>query len=472
MLRLHRYAWMSPSASASPFSAKAVAAARLSSISKSNQFDFQNMIESIVQRYSVDLAPNQVVRQGDFVSISPEHVMTHDNTGAVISKFKAIGAHRFHRPKQAVFTLDHDVQNKTEKNLEKYKNIELFARKHGVDFYPAGRGIGHQVMVEEGYAFPGTMVVASDSHSNMYGGIGALGTPVVRTDAAAIWATGRTWWQVPPVAKVELVGELPKGSTGKDIIIALCGLLNKDEVLNHAVEFAGTDGIRSLKIDDRLTIANMTTEWGALAGVFPVDEVALDFLQSRLKRLGMNHPRIHQERIDNLSANSIRAGSRAQYAKVIQLDLAQISPHVSGPNSVKVARPVSELETENIKIDKAYVLSCVNSRVSDLKAAADILRGKRVAAGVELYIAAASSEVQKDSELAGDWQALLDAGATPLPAGCGPCIGLGVGLLKDNEVGISATNRNFKGRMGSRSSFCYLASPGKSCSFLSIGRIF
>ena len=220
----------------------------------------QNLVEKIAQRYAVGLEKGQIVRSGDFISIQPAYVMTHDNTGAVIPKFKSIGAKKIANPRQPVFTLDHNVQDKSEKNLHKYAAIEAFAQQMYVDFYPAGRGIGHQIMCEEGYAWPGTMVVASDSHSNMYGGLGCLGTPVVRTDAAAIWATGRTWWQVPPVAKVTLRGKLRKGVTGKDVIITLCGFFNNDEVLNCAVEFTG-GGISSLSIDQRLTIANMTTEW-------------------------------------------------------------------------------------------------------------------------------------------------------------------------------------------------------------------
>lgn len=196
--------------------------------------------------------------------------MTHDNSWPVALKFMSIGASKLKDSNQIVMTLDHDVQNKSEKNLQKYEQIEKFAKKHGVDFYPAGRGIGHQIMVEEGYAWPGTLVVASDSHSNMYGGVGCLGTPVVRTDAASIWATGKTWWQVPPVARVNFTGVLPRGVTGKDVIVALCGLFNNDEVLNHAIEFTGSEEtMRSLEIDDRLTIANMTTEFGALSGKLP-----------------------------------------------------------------------------------------------------------------------------------------------------------------------------------------------------------
>jgi homoaconitate hydratase len=358
--------------------------------------------------------------------------------------------------------LDHDVQNKSELNLKKYESIKVFAKEHGVDFYPAGRGIGHQIMCEEGYAFPDTMVVASDSHSNMYGGIGCLGTPIVRTDAAAIWATGRTWWQVPAVVKVDLLNKPVEGVTGKDIIITLCGLFNQDQVLNCAVEFTGP-GVSSLSVDDRLTIANMTTEWGALAGLFPVDDITIQWLkqrEDRYKGLYPNgHSRLNAIAISDLEKNRMKADDGAYYAKHLTLDLATVVPYVSGPNSVKVASKVSDLESKKIKINKAYLLSCTNSRASDIREAANALNGRSVAKGVEFYIAAASSEVQKDVEVSGHWQTLLQAGAIPLPAGCGPCIGLGQGLLQDGEVGISATNRNYKGRMGSPKAVAYLASP-------------
>src|SRR5437899_7507821 len=207
--------------------------------------------------------------------------MTHDNTGAVIPKFKQIGATRIADPAQPVFAIDHDIQNVTPKNLEKYAKIEAFAGEHGVDFYPAVTGISQQVMVEQGYVVPGALVVASDSHSNLYGAIAALGTPVVRTDAASIWATGVTWWQLPKVAKVVLKGNLSAGVTGKDVIIALCGLFNKDEVLNHAVEFTG-DGVTNVSMSASMTIANMNTDEGALAGAFPFDEVTVNYLRSRV----------------------------------------------------------------------------------------------------------------------------------------------------------------------------------------------
>ncbi|KAL9542795.1 hypothetical protein MBANPS3_008432 [Mucor bainieri] len=450
--------------------------------------DTQNLIEKIVQKYALDLPEGYKVKSGDYVTIRPHHVLTHDNTGAVIPKFKSIGATKIHDPKQPVYALDHDVQNRSEKNLVKYANIEAWGKEQGVDFYPAGRGIGHQVMIEEGYAFPNTLTVASDSHSNMYGGIGALGTPIVRTDAAAIWATGRTWWQIPPVVKVELQGKLPAGVTGKDVIITLCGLFNKDQVLNTAIEFHGEEALKGLSVEDRLAIANMTTEWGALAGVFPVDQATIDFLRKRQRRIDLTHfenknlpelkqgedfvhPRINDKTIQSLIDNPVKPSPSATYAKTLTLDLSTLSPHVSGPNSVKVATALADLEAQDIKINKAYLVSCVNSRASDLKQAADVLRGKKIKEGVEFYVAAASSEVQKEAEEAGDWQALVDAGAKVLPAGCGPCVGLGTGLLKDGEIGISATNRNFKGRMGSPSALAYLASPAIVAASALSGRI-
>ncbi|THH26991.1 hypothetical protein EUX98_g7196 [Antrodiella citrinella] len=435
----------------------------------------QTVIEKVVQKYAVGLPEGKVVKAGDYVMIRPQHVMTHDNTGPVISKFNSIGAKKIFNTAQPVFTLDHDVQNKTSKNLSKYASIEAFARNHGIDFYPAGRGIGHQVLVEEGYAFPHTLTVASDSHSNMYGGVGCVGTPIVRTDAAALWATGKTWWQVPRMVKVELKGRLAPGVTGKDIIVALCGSFNNDEVLNAAIEFTG-DGIPALTVDDRLTIANMTTEWGALVGVFPVDQVTLDWYEIRLKRFELRtfassvalaasippppeHPRVNRQRLDTLRATTLSSDPGAQYSSHLILDLSTLVPYVSGPNSVKISNPLPVLESSHIPIHKAYLLSCTNSRVSDIAAAAAVIKGHKIAPGVELYVAAASSEVQQESERLGDWETLIAAGAKPLPAGCGPCIGLGTGLLEEGQVGISATNRNYKGRMGHPNAQAYLASP-------------
>lgn len=423
----------------------------------------QTLVEKIVQTFAVDLEPKQVVKSGDYVTIKPAHLLTHDNTSAIINKFETMGYTTVNDADQPVFALDHNIQDQSSQTLDKYAAIEAFAQNQGIDFFPAGRGIGHQVMCEEGYAWPGSLVVASDSHANMYGGLGVLGTPVVRTDAAAIWATGRIWWQVPPVARVHLNGKLSQGVSGKDIIIALAGLFNNDEVLNHAIEFAGT-GIESLSVEQRLTVANMTTEWGARTGLFPIDAVTYEWLESQAvamekREQAETHARINFDRIAQLKHEAPFADPDAEYAKELELDLESIQPMIAGPDHVKVTASAQQFAKQEIRIQKAYLLSCVNSRVDDLAEAAMVIKGQKVADGVEFYVAAASSEVQAKSEKRGDWQILLDAGAKVLPPGCGPCIGLGVGLLEDGETGVSATNRNFKGRMGSKDAQAYLASP-------------
>jgi len=418
----------------------------------------QTIVEKIAQSH-LAAGPHRPLRVGDFVSIRPFHVLTHDNTSAVMSKFKTIGATTIQDPKQLVFALDHDVQNHDEANQRKYCSIESFAATHGVDFYPAGAGIGHQIMIERGYVTPGSFVVASDSHSNMYGALGAIGTPIVRTDAAAVWATGEFWWQIPRTIQVVLEGNLPEGVSGKDVIITLCGLYNHDEALNAALEFSGP-GVASLSMDARFSIANMSTEWGPIVCWFPVDGITIRYLENAHRKLQeQGVERFTEEDIERWRKAPPQPDPDAVYSARITLDLSQVTPHVSGPDSVQAMHSIAEIEKQKIAIQKAYLLSCANSRLEDLEAAAWVLCGNKVASGVKFYIGAASAWVQKEAERRGVWQALLDAGAIPLPPSCGPCIGLGTGLLEKGEVGISATNRNFKGRMGSRDAQCFLASP-------------
>ena len=418
----------------------------------------QTVVEKIAQAHLAE-GPKRPLRAGDFLSVRPFRVMTHDNTSAVMSKFKAIGAKKIDDRKQLVFALDHDIQNRDEANLKKYRSIAAFAKEHGVDFYPAGTGIGHQIMVERGYVVPGSFVVASDSHSNMYGALGVVGTPIVRTDAAAVWATGEFWWQIPRTIQVVLEGKLAEGVSGKDVIITLCGLYNHDEALNAAIEFSGP-GVASLPMDARFSISNMSTEWGPLVAWFPVDGVTIRYLRGVRQRLEAEGvERFTEADIENWIAAPPCPEPGATYAARIVLDLGKVTPHVSGPDTVQVMQSVAEIEKKRIAIQKAYLISCTNSRADDLEAAAWVLCGKRVAPGVKFYVGAASAWVQREAETRGVWQALLAAGAIALPPSCGPCIGLGTGLLEKGEVGISATNRNFKGRMGTREAQCYLASP-------------
>src|SRR5437762_2892685 len=337
------------------------------------------LVEKIAARHADGLAPGAAVRSGDFISIRPRHVMTHDNTGAVIPKFKQIGATSVADPAQPVFAIDHDIQNTSPENLAKYTKIEAFAHEHGIDFYPPGTGISHQVMVEQGYVVPGAMVVASDSHSNLYGAAAALGTPVVRTDAASIWATGVTWWQVPKVAKVVLKGKL-----------------------SRVGEFTNPKrpGTRGTKSRSGYSNADIDAWWK--------------------------------------NRSELSADTDADYAIELELDLATVVPHVSGPNEVKTMVSLPEMERKHLPIQKAYLLSCVNARFEDLHDAAQVVRAKggHVADGVEFYLAPASAEVQARSESTGDWQTLVGAGAIPLPPGCGTCIGLGRGLVGKGETAI------------------------------------
>ena len=420
----------------------------------------QTVIEKIVQAHAVGLDTGQEVHAGDYVTLVPDHVMTHDNTSAVMGKFKGLGVPKIKNPRQPVFTLDHNIQDLGEENQAKYRSIAEFAAANGVTAYPAGRGIGHQIMIEEGFVKPGGFCVASDSHSNTYGGVGALGTPVVRTDAAALWAIGTVWWQIPRTIKVNLTGRLQPGVTGKDAIITLCGLYNQGEVLNAVIEFGGP-GVAGLSMEERLTIANMTTEWGALAGWFPVDEVTVAFMEERRAWLAENGitDRITAADIESWRVNPPVSDPDAVFAAEIELELGQVTPHVSGPHSLQVMTSLAEMDSRKMAIQKAYLVSCTNARLGDIEQAAAVAEGGKVAAGVEFYIAAASGPIEEQATASGAWQKLLDAGAKPLPPGCGPCIGLGTGLLEEGEVGISATNRNFRGRMGSRDAEAYLASP-------------
>jgi homoaconitate hydratase len=339
----------------------------------------QTVVEKIAQEHMTSGPEDRPLKAGDFLTIRPLHVMTHDNTAPVMKKFRAIDAPRVLHTKQPVFVLDHDIQNRSEENLAKYSAIKSFAKEQGVEFYPPGSGIGHQVMCEQLYVVPGSFVVASDSHSNMYGAMSAVGTPVVRTDAAAIWATGEFWWQIPRSVQVVFEGALPEGATGKDIIIALCGRYNQGEVLNAAVEFTGP-GVASLTMDARMTISNMTTEWGALVGWFPCDAVTVDYVRKRrriLSRKGIR--RINDEQLDGWKKTPVGPDEDATYAARITFDLSEVTPHVSGPDTVQTMTSLAELEAQQIKINKAYLVSCVNSRVEDLEAAAKVLEEKQVA---------------------------------------------------------------------------------------------
>lgn len=426
----------------------------------------QNCTEKIASRHSIDKGTYYT---GDFIEFIPKYLMTHDNTSAVLDKFENANLNTVHNADQLKFIMDHDIQNKSVTNLAKYERIKKFAKEQKISYFAPGHGIGHQVMCEEGFVTPGNMIVASDSHSNMYGALGALGTPVVRTDAAYIWKTGKTWWQIPPVVLVEFKGKLRPGVYAKDVILSL---INKypTEVLNCAVEFKGYS---NFSIEERMTIANMTTEWGAVSGIFPADHKTIDWIMdiSRYSNLVYHeYYDIWAEYCEIMMFNDLHkwawdydADKDAEYHAKIILDLSTVTPTITGPDDVGT----KAYRTDNIikiPIDKGFLLSCVNARYDDLKIASNLLAGRKLNA--ELYVAASSKNIEEDAKSCSIWSVFEKAGAKFLPPGCGPCIGMGKGILKDGEVAISATNRNYKGRMGSRNAKCYLASPAtvvKAC---------
>ena len=410
----------------------------------------QTLTEKIISNYIEKKSYADLVSQGSAYWIEPEHVMSHDNSAAIIKKFNDFNIKKVINEKQPIIALDHNIQDNSIQNKKKYSRIEEFSKKNNLTFFSSGKGIGHQIMVEEGFAFPGTFCVASDSHANMYGGVGCLGTPVVRTDAAAIWATGKLWWRIPKIINVIFNNQLREGVTGKDIILTLINQVGRNIVLNSAIEFTG-DGIKSLSIDDRLTIANMTTEWGALSGLFPIDDILIEWLKKHSKK----NNNFNKDKITSLTDNPLIADVGANYCKTINVDLNTINPFISGANDWAS----KSLTNEKIYINKAYLVSCANSRESDLKKAANILSKGEIHPNVQMYLSAASNQVQKKLEKDGVWKIFLDAGVNILPSGCGPCIGLGNGIIQKNEVAISSSNRNAPGRMGHKDGKVYLSSP-------------
>ena len=394
----------------------------------------RTLVEKIVTAHADGPA-----RVGDAVRVRPRTLLTHDNTAAVIDRFEEWGGGALADPRQLFFAIDHDVENRGTAATARFERIRAFAAARGVRFRSAGAGIGHQLLVEEGFAGPGTLCMASDSHANLYGAVGALGVPVVRTDAAALWASGRTWWIVPPVVRVEVRGVLNAAASGKDVVLAMIGAVATDVVAGRAVEIGGA-GVAELAEDDRLALANMTTEWGAIACVFEVDR-------------------------------AWTADDGAQYESVVHVDLAEIQPMIAGPDRVDAVRFAAVVAREQIPIDRAFIGSCAGGRLTDLAAAANVLAGRRVHDDVVLHVAAASERVRYEAERRGIWRILLDAGAKPLPSACGPCIGLGSAALEAGQVAVSASPRNFRGRMGSRDATVYLASPAVVAASALTGRL-
>ncbi len=383
--------------------------------------------------------------------VEPDFFLSDDNSDTIIQKAET---HQLSvkNPDRLFISLDHNIQDNSPSNMARYEKIRRFCEIKSLTLFEAGEGIGHQLLIDGGYIRPGGLVLASDSHATIYGALGCLGMAVTRTDAAAIWHSGGTWLKIPDTVLVKLTGQPGKNVHGKDIALYLAHFSDQGLFLNKAIEFCG-DAVAHISLNDRLTIANMAPELGAVAALFPLDEKTTEWYRAALGISDEIREQAFQV-IEDFS-HSLEEGC---YQQVIEIDCGHIPPMIATPGSPMNSRPAFEANENPVYINKAFIISCTESRFVDLSRAARILEGKKVHENVELYISAASHQEQLKAETAGIWQILLDAGALALPSGCGPCIGHGRGVLGKGDVAISSSNRNYSGRMGHPDSKTYLAS--------------
>ena len=395
------------------------------------------------------------VRPGQIVTVRPDHLLSHDNTAAIIEKISAdLAEFGVASPDLQVIVLDHVVPAASEKDAENHKAIREYVRKYCIThFYDVGTGVCHQVMVEKGLAAPGTLIVGSDSHTCMYGALGVFATGIDRTEAAALILTGETWLKVPETIRIELRGRLSPAVTAKDLILSIIGDLGADGANYQCVEFHGD--VAGLTMDDRLTMANMGVEMGAKAAVFPIDALAADYLKS----VGLPPDRY----------KPLWADPDAAYATTRRYDLDSQGPVVAKPHAVDNVVKVEEVE--GTPIDQFLLGTCTNGRASDFELAASILRGRKIAEGARLLLLPASREILRQTLASGAMGALMEAGGMLLPTGCGPCLGAHLGVLAPGERCLSTSNRNFKGRMGCGKAEIFLASPATVAASALHGRI-
>lgn len=381
---------------------------------------------------------------GEIVVVRPAHLLTHDNTAAIIGKIgPELDEYGVVDTDLNVIVLDHVVPAANEKTATGHQKIRAFVKKHGIrHFYDVGEGICHQVVMEKGLALPGTIIVGSDSHTCSYGCLGAFATGIDRTEAAALTLTGETWLRVPPTIRVVLEGNFRPGVGAKDLVLTVIGKLGADGANYMAVEFDGP-ALERLTIEDRFTIANMGIEMGAKVAVFPVDEVAETYLGTIGVRRYQYEP--------------VWADEDAEYAQRIVIRLDKLEPVLAMPHTVDNISLASE--HQGVPVQQVLLGTCTNGRLSDLRTAAKIMRGKKVHPDVRFLVLPASRSVMQAAMSKGYIQILVGAGAVILPPGCGPCLGAHMGVLAPGERCLSTANRNFKGRMGCKEAEIILASP-------------
>jgi homoaconitate hydratase family protein len=393
------------------------------------------------------------VRAGEVVTVAPDFVLSHDNASAIIQEFKKFGIKSVKAPEKIVIVLDHIVPASEEKYAQNHKIIREFVAEQSIpNFFDINCGICHQVFAEQGFALPGKLIVGSDSHTTSYGAFGAFAAGIGRTEAASIWATDEIWLRVPETIRIEIDGKLARGVYAKDVILKIIGDGGADMADYKAVEFAG-QAAKTFSLASRFVLANMSAEMGAKNGYFEPDEETLEWLKARAKA----------------EFEVIQSDPDAEYKSVLRYDISDLVPQLACPHTVDNVKPVTEVEGR--EFHQGVLGTCTNGRVEDLQVAAKILKGKKIHPGVRLLVLPASWEVYREALKKRTLAVLAEAGCVILNPGCGPCLGAHEGILAPGEVALSTSNRNFKGRMGSRDSEIYLTSPATVAASCLAGKI-
>lgn len=395
------------------------------------------------------------VRPGEILLCNVDIALANDVTAPLaIKAFEAIGKDSVFDRERVVLVMDHFTPNKDIPSAMQVKFVREFAIKHNIVNYFEGKDVGieHALLPELGLVVPGDLVIGADSHTCTYGALGAFATGVGSTDLGFVMATGKIWLKVPETIKFEIKGRKERYVTGKDIILRIIGMIGVDGARYKAMEFSG-EVIRSLPMDERFTIANMAIEAGGKAGLIEPDEITKAYVEGRARREPMY----------------LYSDEDAVYERVFEVDITGMEPLVAFPHLPENVRPVSE--AKDIRIDQVVIGSCTNGRITDLRQAAEVLKGKKVAKNVRLIIIPATPNVYKQALKEGIIEIFLDAGAIISPPTCGPCLGGHMGILAEGERAVATTNRNFVGRMGHPKSEVYLANPYVAAASSIAGRI-
>ncbi|MFO7875232.1 MAG: 3-isopropylmalate dehydratase large subunit [Desulfovermiculus sp.] len=411
----------------------------------------QSLAEKILQAHTEET----VTGPGQIVRCRVDGVLANDITAPLaIASFHKMGADRVFDPQRIFLVCDHFTPNKDQASAEQVKIVREFARQMEIAHYYEGgsSGVEHALLPELGLVGPGDVIVGADSHTCTYGALGAFATGLGSTDVAAAMVLGETWFKVPATLKVELHGRMKSWVGGKDIILALIGRIGVDGALYKALEFGGV-GLEGLGVEARMTMANMAIEAGGKAGLFPADEIGLEFVQAAGRQ----------------GDRPLEPDPEARYEQILDMDLSDLEPQVACPHLPDNVRPVREVP--GIKLDQVVIGSCTNGRISDLREAAQVLRGRRVAKDLRLIILPATPKVYAQALEEGLLLDFLQAGAVIGPPTCGPCLGGHMGILAGGERCLATTNRNFKGRMGSLESEVYLSGPAVAAASAVAGEI-